>query len=114
MAICEERHGNQIDTKMLQDVMSIFMEIGKNISTPYYENFVQKWTSNEDEKLIEAVALHGAKNWTSIASKAGLNRSGKSCRLRWVNHLRPNIKRGDMSEQEEELIIRLHKLLGNR
>ncbi|KAL6213477.1 hypothetical protein ACLB2K_012924 [Fragaria x ananassa] len=45
---------------------------------------------------------------------AWLNRSGKSCRLRWVNHLRPNIKRGDMSEQEEDLIIRLHKLLGNR
>nr|XP_011467603.1 PREDICTED: transcription factor WER-like [Fragaria vesca subsp. vesca] len=73
-----------------------------------------KWTPDEDEKLIEAVALHGAKNWTSIASKAGLNRSGKSCRLRWVNYLRPNIKRGDMSEQEEDLIIRLHKLLGNR
>ncbi|KAL6209954.1 hypothetical protein ACLB2K_020893 [Fragaria x ananassa] len=74
----------------------------------------EKWTPNEDEKLVEAVAFHGAKNWTSIASKAGLNRSGKSCSLRWVNHLRPNIKRGDMSEHEEDLIIRLHKLLGNR
>nr|XP_011468576.1 PREDICTED: transcription factor WER-like [Fragaria vesca subsp. vesca] len=75
---------------------------------------LEKWTPDEDEKLIEVVALHGAKKWTSIASKAGLNRSSKSCRLRWVNHLRPNIKRGDMSEQEEDLIIRLHKLLGNR
>ncbi|KAL6137839.1 hypothetical protein ACLB2K_063128 [Fragaria x ananassa] len=55
---------------------------------------------DEDEKLIEVVALHG------------LNQSGKSCRLRWVNHLRPNIKRGNMSEQEEDLIISLHKFLG--
>jgi len=45
---------------------------------------------------------------------AGLNRCGKSCRLRWLNYLRPNIKRGNISDEEEDLIIRLHKLLGNR
>lgn len=44
----------------------------------------------------------------------GLNRCGKSCRLRWLNYLRPNIKRGNISDQEEDLILRLHKLLGNR
>ncbi|GMN59950.1 hypothetical protein TIFTF001_029046 [Ficus carica] len=41
-------------------------------------------------------------------------RGGKSCRLRWKNYLRPNIKRGGMSQEEEDLIIRMHKLLGNR
>ena len=45
---------------------------------------------------------------------AGLNRCGKSCRLRWLNYLRPNIKRGNISDDEEDLILRLHKLLGNR
>ena len=45
---------------------------------------------------------------------AGLRRCGKSCRLRWLNYLRPNIKRGNISYDEEDLIIRLHKLLGNR
>ncbi|KAJ0651692.1 putative transcription factor MYB-HB-like family [Helianthus annuus] len=43
-----------------------------------------------------------------------LNRCRKSCRLRWVNYLRPNIKRGDFQEDEVDLILRLHKLLGNR
>jgi myb proto-oncogene protein len=43
-----------------------------------------------------------------------LRRCGKSCRLRWLNYLRPNIKRGNISDDEEDLIIRLHKLLGNR
>ncbi|KAF5461512.1 hypothetical protein F2P56_017601 [Juglans regia] len=47
-------------------------------------------------------------------SGAGLKRCGKSCRLRWMNYLRPGIKRGIISEDEEELIVRLHKLLGNR
>lgn len=45
---------------------------------------------------------------------AGLKRCGKSCRLRWINYLSPSVKRGDFSEEEEDLIIRLHKLLGNR
>jgi len=44
----------------------------------------------------------------------GLKRCGKSCRLRWMNYLRPDIKRGNISDDEEDLIIRLHKLLGNR
>ncbi|XP_054780935.1 transcription factor MYB3-like [Prosopis cineraria] len=72
------------------------------------------WTSEEDRKLAEVTAIHGAKRWKSIAVKAGLNRCGKSCRLRWMNYLRPNIKRGNISDEEEDLIIRLHKLLGNR
>ncbi|KAI3455617.1 hypothetical protein Pfo_012280 [Paulownia fortunei] len=72
------------------------------------------WTAEEDRKLAEAVGIHGAKQWTTIAAKAGLKRCAKSCRLRWMNYLRPNIKRGNMSDQEEDLIIRLHKLLGNR
>ncbi|KAJ7951525.1 MYB transcription factor [Quillaja saponaria] len=72
------------------------------------------WTLEQDEKLAEVIAVHGAKKWNTIAVKAGLNRSGKSCRLRWLNYLRPNIKRGNISDQEEDLILRLHKLLGNR
>ncbi|XP_030971978.1 transcription factor MYB114-like [Quercus lobata] len=72
------------------------------------------WTAEEDRKLAEVIAIHGAKRWTIIATKAGLNRCGKSCRLRWLNYLRPNIKRGNISDQEEDLILRLHKLLGNR
>ncbi|KAI4355439.1 hypothetical protein L6164_004214 [Bauhinia variegata] len=72
------------------------------------------WTPEEDRKLAEVIAVHGARRWKSIADKAGLNRCGKSCRLRWLNYLRPNIKRGNISDEEEDLILRLHKLLGNR
>ncbi|KAH1067503.1 hypothetical protein J1N35_032490 [Gossypium stocksii] len=73
------------------------------------------WTDEEDQKLAQVVEIYGPKRWQAIAAKAaGLNRSGKSCRLRWMNYLRPNIKRGNISDQEEDLILRLHKLLGNR
>jgi myb proto-oncogene protein len=45
---------------------------------------------------------------------AGLSRCGKSCRLRWTNYLRPDIKRGRFSFEEEEAIIQLHSILGNK
>ncbi|KAK4742051.1 hypothetical protein SAY87_000052 [Trapa incisa] len=72
------------------------------------------WTAEEDKNLSQYIELHGAKRWTTLAIKSGLNRCGKSCRLRWLNYLRPNIKRGNISDDEEDLIVRLHKLLGNR
>ncbi|XAR49893.1 hypothetical protein NMG60_11004067 [Bertholletia excelsa] len=72
------------------------------------------WTAEEDRRLAEVIEIHGPKRWKTIAAIAGLNRCGKSCRLRWMNYLRPNIKRGNITDQEEDLILRLHKLLGNR
>uniref|UniRef100_A0A7N0TN32 Uncharacterized protein n=1 Tax=Kalanchoe fedtschenkoi TaxID=63787 RepID=A0A7N0TN32_KALFE len=72
------------------------------------------WTEEEDRILMEYVEVHGKGHWNRIAKKTGLKRCGKSCRLRWVNYLSPNVKRGSFTEQEEDLIIRLHKLLGNR
>ncbi|CAN8299874.1 unnamed protein product [Cochlearia groenlandica] len=72
------------------------------------------WTVEEDKILVDYVKSNGKSYWNRIAKKTGLKRCGKSCRLRWMNYLSPNVKRGNFSEQEEDLIIRLHKLLGNR
>lgn len=72
------------------------------------------WKPEEDLILKKYVEIHGEGKWRTISEKSGLKRGGRSCRLRWKNYLRPNIKRGEMSEQEKDLIIRLHKLLGNR
>ncbi|XP_066371399.1 anthocyanin regulatory C1 protein-like [Miscanthus floridulus] len=72
------------------------------------------WTAKEDDILAAYVKAHGEGKWREVPQKAGLRRCGKSCRLRWLNYLRPNIKRGNISYDEEDLIIRLHKLLGNR
>ncbi|KAK9131359.1 hypothetical protein Sjap_011846 [Stephania japonica] len=72
------------------------------------------WTAHEDKILINYMKLHGVEGWRSLPIKAGLNRCGKSCRLRWMNYLKPDIKRGNISFEEEDLIIRLHRLLGNR
>ncbi|KAL9297215.1 hypothetical protein ACSQ67_023111 [Phaseolus vulgaris] len=98
------------------------------------------WSQTEDDLLRECVQLYGEGKWHLVPGRAGfihlflyiilflffislynnldilkrLNRCRKSCRLRWLNYLKPNIKRGDFSEDEIDLMIRLHKLLGNR
>ncbi|XP_068649593.1 transcription factor MYB53-like [Aristolochia californica] len=72
------------------------------------------WTPEEDEKLVEYIRQHGHGSWRALPKLAGLNRCGKSCRLRWTNYLRPDIKRGKFSEDEERTIINLHSVLGNK
>ncbi|KAK9189125.1 hypothetical protein WN944_020531 [Citrus x changshan-huyou] len=72
------------------------------------------WTPEEDQKLLAFIEQHGHGSWRALPAKAGLQRCGKSCRLRWINYLRPDIKRGKFSLQEEQTIIQLHALLGNR
>ncbi|KAM3388138.1 hypothetical protein ACQJBY_010733 [Aegilops geniculata] len=72
------------------------------------------WTTQEDKLLLDHVAQHGEGRWNSVSKLTGLKRSGKSCRLRWVNYLRPDLKRGKMTPQEESTIVQLHSLWGNR
>ncbi|KAJ8544940.1 hypothetical protein K7X08_017523 [Anisodus acutangulus] len=72
------------------------------------------WTPEEDIMLVSYVQEHGAGNWRAVPTKTGLRRCSKSCRLRWTNYLRPGIKRGNFTDQEEKMIIQLQALLGNK
>ncbi|XP_072973611.1 myb-related protein 306-like [Typha angustifolia] len=72
------------------------------------------WTPEEDIILVSYIHEHGPGNWGIVPVKTGLMRCSKSCRLRWTNYLRPGIKRGNFTDQEEKLIIQLQALLGNR
>ncbi|CAA7023121.1 unnamed protein product [Microthlaspi erraticum] len=72
------------------------------------------WTKEEDERLVSYIKSHGEGCWRSLPRAAGLLRCGKSCRLRWINYLRPDLKRGNFTHDEDELIIKLHSLLGNK
>lgn len=72
------------------------------------------WSPDEDHKLIAYIQRYGIWNWSRMPKPAGLARSGKSCRLRWVNYLRPDIKRGNFSKEEDETIIKLQQTMGNR
>ncbi|XP_022718874.1 transcription repressor MYB5-like [Durio zibethinus] len=72
------------------------------------------WTPEEDEVLANYIKREGEGRWRTLPKRAGLLRCGKSCRLRWMNYLRPSVKRGRIAPDEEDLILRLHRLLGNR
>ncbi|KAJ3694422.1 hypothetical protein LUZ60_009902 [Juncus effusus] len=72
------------------------------------------WTLEEDNLLINYIACHGEGRWNLLARCSGLKRTGKSCRLRWLNYLKPDIKRGNLSPEEQFLILELHSKWGNR
>ncbi|TYG62922.1 hypothetical protein ES288_D07G270600v1 [Gossypium darwinii] len=72
------------------------------------------WTMEEDLILINYIANHGEGVWNSLAKAAGLKRTGKSCRLRWLNYLRPDVRRGNITPEEQFLIMELHTKWGNR
>ncbi|CAD5321772.1 unnamed protein product [Arabidopsis thaliana] len=68
----------------------------------------------EDFILFNYILNHGEGLWNSVAKASGLKRTGKSCRLRWLNYLRPDVRRGNITAEEQLLIIQLHAKLGNR
>ncbi|PKA54690.1 Transcription factor MYB21 [Apostasia shenzhenica] len=72
------------------------------------------WTVEEDLVLMNYINSHGEGRWNSLARCAGLRRTGKSCRLRWLNYLRPDVRRGNITPEEQLLILELHSRWGNR
>ncbi|CAN6206214.1 unnamed protein product [Urochloa humidicola] len=88
--------------------------MGRRTSGPKKKLRRGLWSPEEDEKLMNHIAKYGHGCWSSVPKLAGLERCGKSCRLRWINYLRPDLKRGAFSQEEEDLIIHLHSMLGNK
>ncbi|XP_027917669.1 transcription factor MYB62-like [Vigna unguiculata] len=72
------------------------------------------WTLEEDNLLSQYISDHGEGRWNLLAKRSGLKRTGKSCRLRWLNYLKPDVKRGNLTPQEQLLILELHSKWGNR
>ena len=63
---------------------------------------------------LSSIDLSFLKKLIISSLHAGLKRTGKSCRLRWLNYLRPDVKRGNFTADEQLLILDLHSRWGNR
>ncbi|KAL9254154.1 MYB-like transcription factor EOBI-like protein [Drosera capensis] len=85
-----------------------------NLSSQDVEVRKGPWTMEEDLILMNYIATHGEGVWNTLARSAGLKRTGKSCRLRWLNYLRPDVRRGNITPEEQLLIMELHAKWGNR
>ncbi|KAM7254858.1 hypothetical protein ACFE04_020099 [Oxalis oulophora] len=108
---------DEVYSKVRKSAKSAYMKkissnnkiITKKRSTPR----VQYWTADEDRLLIKLVDKYGSKNWARI-DKMMQVRSGKQCRERWYNHLKPNIKKDEWSDEEDKALIRAHKDIGSK
>ncbi|PWA76649.1 transcription repressor MYB5 [Artemisia annua] len=58
-----------------------------------------------DYAYFKVVLNFGVECWNALPKKAGLLRCGKNCRLCWMNYLRPSVKRGHISADEEGRIL---------
>ncbi|XP_009624781.1 transcription factor MYB15-like isoform X3 [Nicotiana tomentosiformis] len=72
------------------------------------------WSPEEDQKLKSYIIRYGIWNWSHMPKFAGLSRTGKSCRLRWMNYLRSDVKKGPFTMEEREIVIKLYQELGSR
>lgn len=50
--------------------------------------------------------------WPEVAARLGTGRNGKQCRDRWINYLRPGIKKGGWLEEEEKLLVDMYEAFG--
>merc|ERR1719271_951998 len=78
-------------------------EVGEDGDRGKTVNVKRAWTEIEDKLLIETVEKYGAQRWSLIASNM-TGRVGKQCRERWFNHLCPAVKKGEWTEEEDQLI----------
>jgi hypothetical protein len=74
------------------------------------------WSAEEDARLRSYIERHGGDvgSWIALPRKAGLRRCGKSCRLRWLNYLRPDLRRGGFTPEEDRVILALYAAVGSR
>ncbi|KAF7002588.1 hypothetical protein CFC21_018062 [Triticum aestivum] len=86
----------------------------KSCQKPKAQHRKGLWSPEEDQKLRDFIVRYGHSCWSTVPVKAGLQRNGKSCRLRWINYLRPGLKHGMFSRAEEETVMSLHATLGNK
>ncbi|XP_022741898.1 transcription factor MYB118-like [Durio zibethinus] len=111
--VTADQNGNYQD-KVDQQENKRFSDARK-VSKPIVKTDIIKgqWTPEEDRLLVQLVTRHGTKKWSQIANMLN-GRVGKQCRERWHNHLRPDIKKDSWSEEEDKLLIQLHKEIGNK
>lgn len=84
----------------------------QTLSTPPVIKGKGSWTAEEDNILRDKRQLYGRK-WAKIAAHLP-GRQGKQCRERFVNHLDPELKKGEWTDDEEAVLIALHEHHGNR
>ena len=96
---------------------SFISSIDPNITTNHTFRIIKKrmpWSEEEDKSIKTLVSKYGTGNWTLISNEMGQNRSGKQCRERWYNQLKPNVKKNNWTNEEENILFTKHMQFGNK
>jgi len=99
-------------SKKIAKALPVAQESPKRVSSKRHNKTRNPWTPKEDQKLVELMKKYG-QSWAMISSLMD-GRTGKQVRDRFLNKLRPNIRCGDWSQREDEILVSLCKEIGHR
>ncbi|KAK1302830.1 Protein rough sheath 2 [Acorus calamus] len=76
----------------------------------------RRWQPEEDSLLRSYVRQYGPRDWSTISQRLGtpLHRDPKSCLERWKNYLKPGLKKGSLTPEEQSLVVSLQSMYGNK
>ncbi|XP_077583129.1 v-myb avian myeloblastosis viral oncogene homolog-like 2b [Stigmatopora nigra] len=72
-----------------------------------------KWTQEEDDNLKALVQKLGQNNWRNVAIHIA-NRTEHQCQHRWFKFLDPELIKGPWTKEEDDKVIELVNLYGNK
>jgi Myb-like DNA-binding domain len=103
---------NEICTSFFDRSATDCLAAWQSITNPPLIKGKGSWTPEEDQMILK-LRHHYGRKWAQIATHLP-GRQGKQCRERFVNHLDPELRKGEWSHEEEALLISLHQQHGNK
>lgn len=69
-------------------------------------NGVFSWSKEDDVRLTEIMKKYkNPRDWEPIAKEHGCGKSAKECHERWIRYLKPGVRKGQWSDQEDAIVI---------
>lgn len=67
---------------------------------------VFSWSKEDDMRLTEIMKKYkNPRDWEPIAKEHGMGKSAKECHERWIRYLKPGVRKGQWTDQEDAIVI---------
>ena len=67
---------------------------------------VFSWSKDDDSRLTEIMKKYkNPRDWEPIAKEHSMGKSAKECHERWIRYLKPGVRKGQWTDQEDSIVI---------
>ena len=96
----------QEDELLRSIVTEMMAAAGDGVSMNHHDG------SDGDDSSTVVALVDGGISWSNVAERLGGCRKAKQCRDRWYNQLRPGIKKGNWTKEEEAFLREMFQTFG--